>query len=85
MSSFLGAVFIVTISLILPEPKILQRFGQDSMYYYGLHYEVLSALKIVPIFRGGTILTVIIVFVVLFPLIAWYKRLKEYVKWEINQ
>ena len=52
-SSLLGSLFIVGVSQLLPEMKILQSFGENSMYYYELHYEVLGTLKILPIFSDG--------------------------------
>ncbi len=73
MSSVSDTVLIYTIAMALPAQRILQFFGKNSMYYYGLHYEVIGVIeKILP----GGILQTMGTFAVLIPVVACYKTMR---------
>lgn len=73
MSSVSGTILIYTIAVALPAQRILQFFGKDSMYYYGLHYEVIGVIeKILP---GGGLQTMG-TFAILIPIVVCYKTMR---------
>lgn len=79
LSGLSGALFIICVSMQLENKKLLSNIGKDSLLYYGLHYEVLGIVdKIVNI---GCIQAVITLGV-LWWVIRWYKKLKNYI-WKI--
>lgn len=71
ISSLFGSIFLCSTAMLLEDFKVFSILGRDSLYYYGLHYEVLGVIeKIVPWGVMQTALT----FIVLFPIITAYKK-----------
>lgn len=42
LSSIFGTVMVYAAAILLSKQRFLQFLGKDSMYYYGLHYEVIG-------------------------------------------
>ena len=51
LSCAFGTILVCMISLVIGKSKALSSVGRNSLYYYGLHFEVLSAVS--KIVRGG--------------------------------
>lgn len=51
LSGGFGTAFICTISMGISRCKLLENIGKNSMYYYGLHYEVIGVVE--KIIKGG--------------------------------
>lgn len=71
LSSFFGSIAICELAMVVQKSRLLAFIGQDSLYYYGLHYEILGAVgKIVP----GVLLRTVATFMILCPVIQVYKK-----------
>lgn len=53
ISSVAGTILVYLFAVAIPKNRILQFLGKDSMYYYGLHYEVVGVAEKI-IVGGGT-------------------------------
>lgn len=68
-----GSLTIFVLSILMEKMIPIQKIGCDSLYYYGLHYEVLGVVsKCVP----GGVLQTAFVFAILLPVISVYKKIK---------
>ena len=47
-----GGIFVVCLSQMIGNSKVLEAIGSKSLYYYGLHYEVLGVANKI---RGGVV------------------------------
>lgn len=74
LSGVFGTALICTISIGISRCKLLEDIGKDSMYYYGLHYEMIGVVE--KIIKGGILQTIITV-TVLYSIIFLFKRGKE--------
>lgn len=68
--SVAGSFIIFFIAIKLKNIKVLQNIGKDSIYYYGLHYEVLPVLKEIlsklPFYGANAIIAVVLTTVALY-------------------
>lgn len=70
VSSLCGTLMICALAMYIKNNRLFIALGKDSIFYYGLHYEVLGVIE--KIFRGGGLQT-LLTFVILYPLV-WYIR-----------
>lgn len=81
LSNFWGTIAVCAIAMNISKCKFFQGLGRDSLYYYGLHYEVMGIIE--KIFKGG-ILQTVAAFAILVPIVRLYKKMKVIV-WEKNK
>ena len=73
LSGLFGSLVICELAIIVKKNKILSSLGRDTMYYYGLHYEVQGAVgKLI----SNVILRTIVIFMILYLVIRLYKKAK---------
>ena len=57
ISSLSGTYLIISLAKVLEKMKLIANIGKNSLYYYGLHYEVLSGFSFVlPVLFGEGII-----------------------------
>lgn len=65
LSGIAGSLALFSISRIWGKCRLIENIGKDSLYYYGLHYEILGVASQI---RGGiiaTILTICLLYLVI--------------------
>lgn len=73
ISGICGTFSIFALAISLSRFKTLEMIGKNSMYYYGLHYEIIGGIE--KLFRTGyfqTIVTMSILYIVIY----FYKSMK---------
>lgn len=70
-----GSILIYFIASRFSSIALFKTLGQDSMYYYGLHYCLIGVVEKIPYI--GVVGRVILVIAILYPLIILWHRLKE--------
>lgn len=73
ISGICGTISIFALAISLSGFKALEKIGKNSMYYYGLHYEIIGVIE--KLFRTGYLQT-IVTMSILYIVIYFYKSMK---------
>ena len=73
VSGLAGTIFICSFAMIIQNVGVFSVIGRDSVYYYGLHYEIISVVE--KILRWGVLQTIITI-AILYPVINIWKYKK---------
>ena len=73
LSGIFGSALVYSLAISISKSRLLGQVGRDSMYYYGLHYEVLG---VVEKNLGGGVLQTAVTMSILYLIIFFYKRIK---------
>lgn len=74
LSAIVGTIFIIVISKWIGKCSFLQKCGSRSLYYYGLHYEVLGVVRL---FIKNGYLAALLTVVLMVPVVGVYTWIEE--------